>query len=162
MSVKTRRATPEDLEELFKIERECFKDEAFTRQQLAYFLNSPLFLNVIAEVDGEVAGFIVGVVESHGSLPLGHIYSIDVSKRYRRMGVATRLLGEIERLFAERGVRFSYLEVRVDNTAARKLYEKCGYEEVEILQDYYKLGVHGVRLRKDLKASKASKLREEE
>jgi len=152
--VKTRRATQKDLDELFKIERECFRDEAFNRQQLAYFLNSPFFLNVIAEVDGEVAGFVVGVIEFHGPLPLGHIYSIDVSKRYRRMGVATRLLGEIERLFVERGVRFSYLEVRVDNAAARRLYEKCGYKEVEILQDYYKLGVHGVRLRKDLKTSK--------
>ncbi len=81
-------------------------------------------------------------------MKVGHVYTIDVSARYRRKGVASMLLGELEKIFVETGVKACYLEVRLENVAARRLYKKHGYVEVERLRNHYGRGVHGIRLKK--------------
>ena len=61
-----------------------------------------------------------------------------------------KLLREVEKEFQNMGVGVCYLEVRAGNTAAKKLYQKLGYREVEVLEDYYYRGGHGIRLEKAL------------
>ena len=150
--ITIRKATVGDLDRLHRIEVECFPEEAFTRLQLEYILTFPHFMSLIAEVDGEVAGFIIGSLEVYNDKVVGHIYSIDVLGRFRRRGIASKLLNEMEKILAERGAEECYLEVRVDNLAARSLYKKHGYKQVEVLKDYYREGIHGIRLKKQLKS----------
>lgn len=51
-------------------------------------------------------------------------------ERYRRRGVATRLIREAERLAAEQGYRRIGLAVgSTDNPVARRLYERLGYRD---------------------------------
>ncbi|MFQ6095429.1 MAG: GNAT family N-acetyltransferase [Candidatus Bathyarchaeia archaeon] len=151
MCVLTREARIEDLEVLYKIELECFNREAFTRRQLAYFLASPDFVKLVAEVDGDVVGFVIGSVQHYNNRGIGHILSLDVSKGYRRRRIGSTLLSELERVLVEVGVEVCYLEVRADNVAALRLYRKRGFVPVETLKDYYGVGVHGLRLKKDLR-----------
>jgi len=153
LCITTRRATVRDLDRLHRIEVECFPEEAFTRLQLEYILTFPNFMSLIAEIDGEVAGFIIGSLEVYNDKVVGHIYSIDVLEKFRRRGVASKLLNEMEKLLVERGAEECYLEVRVDNLAARSLYKKHGYKQIEILKDYYREGIHGIRLKKQLKSN---------
>jgi ribosomal protein S18 acetylase RimI-like enzyme len=80
----------------------------------------------------------------------GHIYTIDVATKHRRKGVGIKLLKELEKIFAKRDVQACYLETRLNNVAALKLYKKQGYTEIERLEDYYLEGAHGVRLQKRL------------
>jgi len=124
--------------------------EAFTEEQLAYLLEHARGMSLVAQIDGEIAGFIVGLIYNHGTTRTGHVYTIDVVAKHRRKGVGLRLLRELEQRFVEKGVGICYLEVRRRNVAALELYRKQGYTEVNVLKDYYSKGIDGVRLRKKL------------
>jgi len=149
LSISVRKATANDLEILLGIERECFTAEAFTREQMSYLLESPNAVGLVAKVNNGVAGFTIGLIERHGKAKMGHVYTIDVAVKHRRMGIGIRLLSELERIFVEKGVKTCYLEVRVDNKAARELYRKHGYIELEPLENFYSIGTHGIRLKKE-------------
>lgn len=154
MQITIHHASFKDLETLCEIEKECFTYEAFSKEQIAYFLKAPEAVSLVAYVDGETAGFILGLTEQHEESQVGHIYTVDVASIYRKLGVGRRLLDEIEMAFIRKGAEICLLEVRVDNVAARKLYQKLGYIEVGKLKDYYARGIHGVRLKKELKTQR--------
>jgi len=149
LSITIQRATIKDLETLYKIERECFTIEAFSKQHIAYLLENPNAVSLVAQINSEIAGFIVGLTHRLDKMITGHVYTLDVAVKHRRKGVGLKLLDELERIFVKRGVKICYLEARVDNMAARELYRKHGYVEVEKLKKYYR-GIHGVRLKKKL------------
>jgi len=149
LSVTIQRATINDLETLYQIERECFTIEAFSKEHIAYLLQNPTTLSLVAHVNGEIAGFIIGLIHRQEKTITGRVYTIDVASKHRRKGVGLKLLNELERIFVKRGVKTCYLEARADNVAALELYRKRGYVEVEKLKKYYR-GIHGVRLKKKL------------
>ena len=143
-------ASLKDLHVLDTIEKECFKSEAYTREQLAYLLKSPSAVSLVAKESNETVGFIVGMTENYGKTTAGHIVTIDVLPKHRREGVGLKLLDELEKEFVRQGVKTIYLEVRIDNQAARRLYAKKGYIQLEPLEDYYNEGKHGLRMKKEL------------
>jgi len=151
MPLKIEKPKISDLDTLYRIERECFTVEAFTKEHIAYLLESPNAVSLIAKADHEIIGFIVGMIENYGRVTVGHVYTIDVAPKHRRAGVGIRLLDELEHVFLERGVKTSYLEVRIDNKAARELYRKGDYTELEPLENFYAKGRHGLRMKKELK-----------
>jgi len=153
LQITIQHASLKDLETLYEIEKECFDHEAFSREQIAYFLKAPNAVSLVAQVNGETAGFVIGMTETLKDSKVGHIYTVDVAPRYRRIGVGLKLLEEIEKRFIERGVEECFLEVRFDNLAARRLYEKQGYKKLGKLDNYYAKGIHGIRLGKKLKPS---------
>ena len=150
LHIHIRLATTDDLETLYGIERECFTLEAFTKEQLAYLLKNPKSISLIARVDNEIAGFIIGLIYNHGTTRAGHVYTIDVAVKHRRRGVGLRLLWELEQRFVENDVESCYLEAHRGNVAALELYRKHGYVDVSILKDFYAEQVDGVRLMKRL------------
>lgn len=150
MQITVEKAELGNLDELLRIERECFTKEAFTKEQIEILLRNPKAIALLARINGEVAGFIIGMIEDYGTTKVGHVYTIDVSVKHRRRGVGIKLLKKMESMFLMRDAETSYLEVRIDNQAARRLYRGQGYVEMEPLNDYYSSGVHGLRLRKQL------------
>ena len=151
MHLRIEQAKLNDLDALYRIERECFTLEAFTREHIAYLLENPNAVSLVAKANHEIVGFIVGMIENYGRVKVGHVYTVDVASKHRRAGVGLRLLDELEHVFLERGVKTSYLEVRIDNKAARELYRKKGYIELEPLENFYARGRHGLRMKKELK-----------
>ena len=149
-----RQATTDDLETLCNIERECFTIEAFTKEQLEYLLENPKGISLLAQIDDEIAGFIVGVIYNYSIMRTGHVYTIDVLVKHRRKGVGLRLLRELEQRFVENGVEICYLETGRENVAALELYRKQGYTELNILKDFYSDEVDGIRLMKKLASGK--------
>jgi ribosomal-protein-alanine N-acetyltransferase len=143
-------ATPQNIEEMLKIERECFTAEAYTRWQILDLLESKNALALLTRVNGDASGFIIALLETEGKHTLGHVVTIDVAVKYRRKGLGSFLLRKMEDLLSERGVDGVCLEVRVDNRAALRLYQKQGYVEVQLLERYYSLSTHGLRLAKRL------------
>jgi ribosomal protein S18 acetylase RimI-like enzyme len=150
LTIVIQRATTADIETLSRIEQECFIWEAFSKRLLTSLLKTPAAVSLLAKENDEAAGFVIGLVNDYGEIKLGHIVTIDVIPRYRRRGIATKLLQKVEKEFLNAGVRTSYLEVRDDNVAARKLYQKLEYRKVEVLKDYYSRGGDGIRLEKTL------------
>jgi len=143
-------ATPQNIEEMLKIERECFTAEAYTRRQILNLLESKNALALLMRIGGQASGFIIALLETEGKHRLGHIVTIDVAVKYRRKGLGSLLLRKMENILSERGAEAVYLEVRVDNQAALKLYEKQGYLKAELLEHYYLARTHGLRLVKRL------------
>ncbi len=150
MSVTIQRATVNDLETLYEIEKECFTTEAFTKEQIGYLLQNPNVVSLVAQMNGENVGFIIGLTYSGNRVRIGHICTIDVAVKHRRRGIGLKLLKELEKIFVEKGVETCYLEVRIDNVAALELYRKQGYIETGQLKGYYSMGIHGIRLEKKL------------
>ena len=150
LSIVIRRVTVNDLERLCEIERECFTVEAFTKEQIRLLLDDQNAVGLIALLGDEVAGFIIGLIHHHDKTRSGHVCTIDVAVKHRRKGVGLKLLNELEKAFVRIGVKTCYLEARVDNVAAHKLYRKQGYVEVERLKNYYHAGIHGILFAKRL------------
>jgi ribosomal-protein-alanine N-acetyltransferase len=150
MIISIQKASIDYLETLNKIEQQCFTKEAFSKRQIASLLKAPNSISFIAKSNEEVRGFIIGLIHGDDEMRIGHIFTIDVAPKYRRKGVGMRLLERTEKEFINLGVQVCYLEVRVDNVAAKELYKKFGYKEVKWLKDFYYRGGHGIRLEKTL------------
>lgn len=149
MSVEITDASSGDIDELYSIELTCFGTEAFTKQQLAYLLADYDSMGLAAKIDGKIVGFIVGSFYTERNSLAGHILTIDVIPRYRRKGVGSVLMKAIEDIFRQKNVRTNHLEVREDNSAALKLYEKLGYKRIGKLKNYYG-DANGIYLKKKL------------
>jgi ribosomal-protein-alanine acetyltransferase len=137
------------LDRLHEIETECFKDEAFTREQIARLLKDYDSIGFVACVGNKIVGFVISMIYIDRNDLQGHILTIDVLPDYRRKGIGQMLIQETERILKQKGAKASRLEVKEDNYAAINLYKKLGYEKVGKLKNYYG-NSHGIYLNKAL------------
>ncbi len=149
MPIKLEETSIRLLRKLCEIEKQCFGQEAFTEQQLAYLLTDYNSIGLAARINGEIAGFAIARVDIGRSASFGHILTIDIAPTYRRKGIAQRLLHEVETILREKGIKECRLEVREDNIAALTLYQKLGYKKMGVLEKYY-CGTRGLYLQKTL------------
>jgi ribosomal-protein-alanine acetyltransferase len=152
MEVIIETATVKLLDKLFDIEKQSFQQEAFTKKQIAYLLTDYNAISLVARVNGEPVGFAIGRMNVEREKLYGHILTLETLPSHRRMGIAEKLLENLETLFGEKGATESRLEVRENNTAAISLYRKLGYRPVGKLKKYYG-DTHGLYLKKVLGAS---------
>ncbi len=144
--VKVRRARLEDLKRVCELEVLCFKNP-YPPQLLAMYLALYPELFLVAEENGEVVGYVCGVVRSDG---YGHVVSLCVHPSFRRRGIGEALMLSIEDVFRRVfGVCRYRLEVRVSNSPAIKLYRKLGYEVSAVLRSYYLDGEDAYLMIKD-------------
>lgn len=149
MPITVEDASTKHLEKLYEIEMECFRREAFTKKQIAQLLQNINTISLIAKENGEIVGFIIGMLSIEDNTVVGHILTIDVSPSHRRKGVGVKLLQEIEKIFKNKQASICRLEVREDNVAALNLYRKLGYQKVGKLEHYYG-DAHAILLEKTL------------
>jgi [ribosomal protein S18]-alanine N-acetyltransferase len=141
--------TTAHIELLMPHEREMFGAEAWTargyRDELADTQNRHYL--AVEGPNGELLGW-AGVLVVTGS---AEILTVGVVPSARRQGLAHRML---EVLYAEaitRGATELFLEVRVDNESARKLYEKEGFADLGRRRGYYGNGtIDAVVMRREL------------
>ena len=145
-----RPASSEDLDLLLAIERQCFRAHRFTREDFQYHLKNPRSILAVAEIDGEIAGYVAGIIYHGARNRLGWIYSMAVRPAWRGRGFGSRLLKYFENEAARAGSQTAVLEVRKTNRTAFSLYRKAGYEVTKRLPDYYAAGSDGLRMRKKL------------
>jgi ribosomal-protein-alanine acetyltransferase len=149
MTLTVANASIRHLDRLYEIETECFAEERFTKKQIAQLLTDYNSISLIARIDSEIVGFVVGRVYIDRNALNGHILTLDVSSKSRRKGIGQKLLKEIERIFKEEGAKACHLEVREENVAAISLYLKFGYKKIGRLKNYYG-NAHGIYLKKVL------------
>ncbi|WP_263419228.1 ribosomal protein S18-alanine N-acetyltransferase [Terriglobus albidus] len=93
---------------------------------------------VIAEADGDIAGYAVASLLRIPGEVLAELEAIVVASAYRRNGLGNGLLryllGEAQAAGAIRLI----LEVRSGNTAARALYRGLGFQEEGLRRRYYR------------------------
>jgi len=149
MAIKIEYASIRLLDKLYEIEKQCFGQEAFTKQQLTYLFTTYNAIGLAARVNSDIAGFAIARLGIGRNISFGHILTVDIAPAYRRKGIAQKLLQEIEAIFREKGIEECRLEVREDNVAALNLYQKLGYKKVGKLKKYYGKA-HGLYLQKTL------------
>ncbi|MDE6313709.1 MAG: ribosomal protein S18-alanine N-acetyltransferase [Lachnospiraceae bacterium] len=130
--MELRRMQPEDVKQVALIESQTFSipwsEEAFFDS-----LALPHTIFVVAEEQGEIAGYC----GMYTSFQEGEIVNVAVAEKYRRQGVAGRML---EFLFFEglkKEVSSFFLEVRESNTAAIGLYECFGFRQIGLRKNFY-------------------------
>lgn len=89
---------------------------------------------VVADVGGEVAGFVM--------VDGDEVDQLYVARRYRGTGVAAALLAEAESMIAANGHRRAWLAVVPGNARARRFYERQGWSD-DGLFDYSAPGPAG-------------------
>ena len=125
-----------DLENIVRIEHECFGPEAYPSTTFIDLLRLYGDFFFVAEAGGEVVGYISGIAMGER----GHIVSMAVSPRHRRRGLGWALLSKLLDRFRKAGVKTVSLEVRIDNHAAISLYRKAGFRRVGVVKKYYSNG----------------------
>ena len=115
--------TDADLAEVVAIEKASFnapKEESVFRHDEKKYL--------VARNGGRIVGYI-GLEKIEGET---HIINMAVNPEHRKQGIGKQL---IETVLNDTDAFF--LEVRVSNLAAQKLYEKYGFKNVGVRKNYY-------------------------
>jgi ribosomal protein S18 acetylase RimI-like enzyme len=84
-------------------------------------------------------GFVFGyeLPRRHGVPSMLFIYELEVEEAYRRQGIATRLMTELEQIARARGIGEGFVLTEPDNAAANTLYESLGGERSDtVMWDY--------------------------
>lgn len=149
-----RRARRTDLDALVALEHETFDSRLFaghliSRASFRRLLASPRAILFVAEAGAQIAGYLI-VLYRVNSLA-ARIYSIGVASRFRRRGLARRLVAAAEKDAVRRGRRAMRLEVRADDRGTIALYESSGYRHVGRAPGYYGGRVDALRLEKALR-----------
>jgi ribosomal protein S18 acetylase RimI-like enzyme len=84
-------------------------------------------LFLVAEAAGEMIGTVIGGFDGRR----GTVYHLAVAPAYRRRGVASQLMQELETRLRGRGCIRAYLVVRPDNLDAMKYYESIGWGQLD-------------------------------
>ena len=96
-------------------------------------INSDHSFIMVAESEGQIAGFSVFYLTP----PESELPDIVVDEKFRGQGLGRQLLTKSLEELAARDVDTIFLEVRVSNTPARRLYESFGFEEIGTRKYFY-------------------------
>ena len=130
--MKIEKMTSEHLEQVCKIEKECFS-HPWSLQSLESELNNDTSYFLVATENDEVIGYIgMSVV-----IDEGYIFNVAVNVNHRKKGVATALVNELVTYGKKNNFYFITLEVRESNEKAKSLYSKFGFVKVGERKDYY-------------------------
>jgi ribosomal protein S18 acetylase RimI-like enzyme len=151
-----RAATVADLDALLEIEQRCFDTDRLTRRSFRHMLTRAKAITLVHERDGDLDGY--ALVLFHAGTALARLYSFAVLPEHQGLRIGARLLTAAEAATLEHGYATLRLEVRADNAAARALYQRAGYREMQRLPGYYEDHADGLRLEKTLEARPAPSL----
>jgi ribosomal-protein-alanine N-acetyltransferase len=151
MTAALRPMTGADLPAVLGLEHELFGEEAWTRQMLASELGElPDRHYLVAEEDGEVAGY-AGLFAPPGGQ--ADVLTIAVAGQRWGRGIGSLLLEALLTEAARRGCPEVFLEVRVDNDRAQRLYLRRGFTRIGLRRGYYQpSGTDAVVMRLELAA----------
>lgn len=148
-AVRVRRAQLSDLDELMLLEEASFSGDRLSRAQYRRHLDSDSAL-VLAAVDAPHRLLGAAVLFFRKGSGAARLYSLASDPASRGLGVGAALLQAAETAAHRRRCRTLRLEVRIDNGAAIRLYERAGYRRALPLHAYYEDGADGWRYEKPL------------
>lgn len=138
-------ATKDDIWEVIRINEETLPEHYTLQFYYDIYENFPEGF-LIAKLNGKAVGYIMNRIERGISsfnlsfVKKGHVVSIAVLEEHRNKGIGTTLLTTAMERMRNRGCDEVFLEVRVTNYDAIRLYEKLGFVKVRTIQYYYSDG----------------------
>ena len=134
-----------DLLDVYNLGCQIFGDIAHSSLVVRqiYDLVSPF---MFVAVDGALLGYSTGGIDATEGY--GHIMSLAVDPNARGRGVGAALTEAVEKSLIEKSVTTLQLVVSPENDAAIGLYEKLGYNRIQIVSDYFGPGADRLMMRK--------------
>lgn len=131
--VSIRQMKVEDAAAIAEMEHQTFSD-AWNEKAILDTLRNPKTICLVAEKIGKIVGYcIVYTADDEAD-----IARIAVLKESRRFGIASELIHALDVICWENQIQIIMLDVRVSNDGARAFYEKHGFTQDGIRENYYK------------------------
>jgi len=143
-----RPATPADLAELVRIENASFQTDRFSRRNFRYLLTQANACTLAETDNGSLRGYAMLLFNTGTSL--ARLYSYAVDPAFRGRGIGEALVAAAEQEALAHDCIALRLEVRRDNRASIRLFEKNGYRAIGTVEDYYEDHMDAVRYEKSL------------
>ena len=126
-------------EELSNLHKKCFPNNSWSADDFRDLKKSG------CEIIMSQNGFIVYriVVDE------AEIITIGVNPEMRRQGIASAMIGIIEKTIKNQGVKKIFLEVAANNIPAQKLYENHGFNRIGLRPKYYD-GIDAILMSKNI------------
>ncbi|WP_194915439.1 GNAT family N-acetyltransferase [Catenulispora rubra] len=138
-NVRLRSVAEGDLATLEILDKEVFKDVAYS---MVYLKSLFVLFNktwLVAEYDDELAGYALVCPNSDNTE--AWLMGLAVSERYQGKGLGRQLMEGAMELMRDAKVSDAYITVRPDNKAAYHLYQKFGFiQQGDERPDYYGTG----------------------
>jgi len=128
-------ATWRDIKDLHQLEKICFQLDAWPLLDILGVLTIPQIIRYKAAEQEKLVGFIA--VDLRRSQQTAWIATLAVLPNYRNSGIGSTLIQIIEE---EVNLPKINLSVRQSNQPAIQLYQKHGYQQIDIWKKYYKGG----------------------
>lgn len=112
-----------DVESIYKISADSFSRPWSLNAIQEEYYNEMAYYLVAREDDGTVIGFAGSWLVFNEV----QITNIAVAKDKRGSGIASKILSRIINDMVQKDMSLIFLEVRISNTPARKLYESAGF-----------------------------------
>lgn len=122
-----------DIDEIVAIEEAAFSNPWTRAMYLRELQNPDVSFLYVLRIGTRIAGFCSFWLV----LDEIHINNLAVGREYQRRGLGTTLLNHVLDAGASRGAQRATLEVRRSNVAARKVYERLGFEVAATRPNYY-------------------------
>ncbi len=121
-----------DLDSVTRIEKETFPSPWSYRAFKAE-IDNPFSHTWVVEFEGKIIAYAIAFDYDESF----HLANIAVTKEYRRKGIGSLLMKEVEKKAKELGKRIIILEVRESNRTAQAFYMRHGYRLISIRKGYY-------------------------
>ena len=131
-AVTVRRMSASDASAALAILKESPEASIWSRESLLESVSQGIAW--AAELDGRVAGFLIGRVAADEF----EILNLAVAKACRRRGIATQLVSAALEYAQTAGARQTYLEVRASNEGGIAFYTRMGFRECGRRPNYYR------------------------
>ncbi len=135
-----RLARAADLDAILEVERASFGKDAYDRNLFAEYLHKCGGLFLVGLRGARICAYQVTCIRGNRA----ELVSIAVLPETRGQGAASALLESTLRRLKRRKVVRLLLMVRVRNRAARRFYEKFGFEKLRVVKGYYQGGGDGL------------------
>ena len=130
---KIRPTKKDDLEAIISIEKLSF-NSPYTDDMVKYIVYNKNAINLVAEKEGEIIGYIFAVLRTKRE---GHVISIAIRPDFRKKGVGLNLIKEIIKILKVNKANKLILEVNIANQGAINFYEKLGFNMTKTIEKYY-------------------------
>lgn len=127
-----RRASVDDVLEIFHIELECF-DRPWSLESIRDEILYPGSTYFV----GELSGKVICYMGYRNILSEGHVTNIAVRENYRGLGYGKKMMEYFIEDCVKNNITALTLEVAVKNERALSLYTKMGFEVKGLRKNYY-------------------------
>lgn len=152
-SGKLRQVKAKDLDEILRIEHECFDPALWwSRENYAPYFAKALSLSTIFSMavlpanDNQpetVAGYSLTAIEADTTAT---IISIAVRKSFQGQGLGLHMVKHLAKGMKKKGATILDLQVEENNDTAIRLYKTFGFVATGSLPDYYAPGRHAIKM----------------